>query len=430
MKSFLIAGFFGLAVITFLGVYFGMGNQDEAAHAAPPSATIIVLSPGVFVDTGTGTSSPATGDLILEGSAISTDATGEAELQFPSGSIARLDANSTLTIQSHFFDEASGTSQVSLFLTIGRVWSRVAKLATPASDWEVKTSNVVAAVRGTAFNVGFTKDGKSRVLVSENTVRVSAVDSTSGALIAEADVPEHTFVEVEKARIEKTKRLEVAAPPKEFLDDAWILKNKERDREAEIRVKTREEELLNNAAKTEAILKNENRSWEDYLEEKTATMEDARALDQLKSLLESNAESVPASRKTEELPKSVDTGTGGGSSETLSRESGTSSRKPVRLSLAVSPMERGYFEGTKIAFRVFAEYENEERIDITKSAAWRLEGPIGSLSGSILTAAITDPVAAEFGKAEGKVIASFENVMTTYQIIVLPKPVEDTGTGG
>ena len=85
---------------------------------------IYITSLGVFA--GPGTSTPLkTGDRVEPGMTITTDDTGTATIQFPSGSVAHIDRNTTIRLEAQFFDDESGTSQTSLFLTIGRVWSRV-----------------------------------------------------------------------------------------------------------------------------------------------------------------------------------------------------------------------------------------------------------------------------------------------------------------
>ena len=102
--------------------------------------------------------------------AVRTGAGARLELTFADGSRVRLGPKSSLTVQSARFRAAE--RQVTMRLWLGRLWARVARRLGSGSQFEVKTGNAVAGVRGTSFAVLAHADLSSVVKVYTGTVGV------------------------------------------------------------------------------------------------------------------------------------------------------------------------------------------------------------------------------------------------------------------
>lgn len=85
------------------------------------------------------------------GNQVRTGTPGFAEVSYRDGSLARLDASTTLTVTE--LATSPDTADVEVDLDAGRVWNRVRDLSESDGRYEVGSSVGVAAVRGTAFDV-------------------------------------------------------------------------------------------------------------------------------------------------------------------------------------------------------------------------------------------------------------------------------------
>lgn len=127
------------------------------------------------------------GDEVPDGAVIVTDDKGLVEVHLPDGSTVQLDASSEAKFDQAQFDDSSETLRVRITLATGKIWSKIIELATPESYWEVKTTNAVAAVRGTAFGMEYA-DGDTQIIGSENTVDVQAIDPENNGAAIDAPV--------------------------------------------------------------------------------------------------------------------------------------------------------------------------------------------------------------------------------------------------
>ncbi len=264
-----------LLVITVLVLTLGqlVFERDNTANASA-RPWVDVLSPKAFLMDAQNNEplrELVTGDELTAGARVKTDTSGLIEIHLADGSVLRLDSNTELVLEDGQYNSENQSLIVRVNLLFGRVWSKVVGLATPESVWEIKTSNAVATVRGTAFGVEFI-DGVSNVIGSENQVAVAPIDPTTNKAIAEAEVlvgPEK-FVEIrpEKIRkirdqlaISKTKRdgeanardgqaasavamavkaeplLVAEKIPARILKEAWVDRAKKADKELEDSVK-------------------------------------------------------------------------------------------------------------------------------------------------------------------------------------------------
>jgi FecR protein len=179
--------------------------------------------------TGTVQIALKTGDELNEGDQIETDKTGLANIYFPDGSVARLDTETRITITSALYVPNSKTLVVRLKLSAGSIWSKIMKLATPESVWEVNSTNAVAAVRGSAFGMSV-RGGKIRVIGSEHKIIVDLFDAKTGFLIKgqEAFVAENDYLDITPEELaafikgEKKVSDDVEKIPAGVLEESWV----------------------------------------------------------------------------------------------------------------------------------------------------------------------------------------------------------------
>jgi len=133
-----------------------------------------------------------TGDEVEVGAIVEVAKRGEANIYFSDGSVARLDGGTKISINAASYDPRSKTLVVKVQLLIGRLWSKIFSLATPESTWEVKTSNAVATVRGTAFGMSSYPGRKEQLAVGRGSVNLQ---------FFEGGVPVGTKIIVEKDKM-------------------------------------------------------------------------------------------------------------------------------------------------------------------------------------------------------------------------------------
>jgi len=170
----------------------------------------------------------------IEKEAVLTTAAGsQANIIFPSGSIARLDENTTVKLAD--FGEGDQSISIKLQLEGGNLWSRVQRLADKETNYEVETSNTVAVVKGTSFNV-FYGEGKTKLEVISNKVVLRAIDPQNGQKIegGEVEVESGNFVEAdEKVLPSREKPLEIKPILQESFQKTWLKANLEKDKKIE-----------------------------------------------------------------------------------------------------------------------------------------------------------------------------------------------------
>lgn len=224
-----------------------LSTEEAIIRAAGLDPWIEVIASPVFeLDPATGreTRELATGDELKAGAVVETRQTGSAHLYFPDGSLMRIDSETRFTLETARFDPDEQTLRVRVTLAAGRVWSKIIGFATPASVWEVYTANAVATTRGTAFAVEY-KNGVSRVIGSENSIAIQAIDPTTKKPVPDAAVEMSAgeFIAIDAEIIKKA-----AAKPAEFSravreippdirQDPWILRAQEEDRHINERIR-------------------------------------------------------------------------------------------------------------------------------------------------------------------------------------------------
>lgn len=150
------------------------------------------------------------GQTLHEGDTVKTLSSSEATISFPGGSELRLDENTQVKI------DTSSEGKISIFQTLGRTWSRVINLL-GVVNYEVKSSNMVASVRGTAFSTEVTSS-ETNVDVDESQVEASI--GSSSTLIGTGF----------RARAKNgQKQVEKLITPDSVKNSSWFSKNRELD---------------------------------------------------------------------------------------------------------------------------------------------------------------------------------------------------------
>lgn len=152
------------------GIWFwSLGSLPAEADAR---ARIVATEGMVTVRGADGVERAATQDMILaEGETVVTGADGKATIDWFGMGETRVGESSQALLQRAQASE--GATQVRLRLETGRVWSRVLRLLDLGSDISVETSDVVATVRGTSFDVQKTNGGPTTIWVADSVVEAS-----------------------------------------------------------------------------------------------------------------------------------------------------------------------------------------------------------------------------------------------------------------
>ena len=177
MKPIKLVAIFALAVAIAVGGF----SMAVAAATGPVDLpdlpiTLSIDSENVEVshDNGASWIDVADGETLNEGDMVKTDATGSASINYYDQGVTRLDANTTITIQSASWDpDDPDTFEGNILLQTGRLWARLFDFLSPDSSFNVETDATVASVRGTVFSV-WTRDGMDGVYVDDHRVHVSA----------------------------------------------------------------------------------------------------------------------------------------------------------------------------------------------------------------------------------------------------------------
>ncbi len=111
------------------------------------------------------------------------------EIRFPDGTIMRLSEKSHLKMSELTYDKQTDRKNVKVDLSIGKLWAKVKRLATPDSSVEVKTTNAVAGVRGTVYRVNVEEDKSALVKVYDGTVYVANPPKPAGGAAGGVTAP-------------------------------------------------------------------------------------------------------------------------------------------------------------------------------------------------------------------------------------------------
>ena len=144
-------------------------NGDEEVKLTVSAEKVEVLIPGES-DWRAGENEM----LLPVGSRVRTNEGGRAQIEYPGGTVTRLDNDSEVLL------ETVETGQEKFFgvrIMGGRVWSRVSRVLGKVT-YETRSSNVVAAVRGTTFGVEIDEQDreKAEIYTTDGEVQVAQVE--------------------------------------------------------------------------------------------------------------------------------------------------------------------------------------------------------------------------------------------------------------
>lgn len=112
--------------------------------------------------TGTPSRRGVEGEGLRAGDTLRTDADGQAQIDYFTGAVMRLDANTTLVIDG--LVNASNGRRITLHLNSGRAWNRVEGLTSSEDRYSVQMPNALATVRGTTNLTDCRQDSTCYVL--------------------------------------------------------------------------------------------------------------------------------------------------------------------------------------------------------------------------------------------------------------------------
>ena len=169
------------ALIALAGV--GVLVAQPSTAASPAILRVVERSVEVQAEGRGQFSAARSGDSVIEGSVIRTDRTGVAAVAYEDGSLTRIGPATTYELVT--LRTAEGRREIIGKLDTGQTFHRVSKVTGSGSRFEVRTSDAVAAVRGTAFAVQCLVLDICEFGVTEGTVTVRAddgrvVDVTAG----------------------------------------------------------------------------------------------------------------------------------------------------------------------------------------------------------------------------------------------------------
>ncbi len=121
---------------------------------------------------------------VHSGDSVKTATSSEAQILWGDLGVTRVDENSEIVIDSAPADASGENAVISLKVNAGRVWNRMLKLLDVGSSMEVKTSDVVATVRGTSF--GIIKNATdTETAVSESVVGMNSANGGDETLLSD-----------------------------------------------------------------------------------------------------------------------------------------------------------------------------------------------------------------------------------------------------
>jgi len=348
----------------------------------------------------------ASGDVLAEGAVMESEAGAKANIHFPDGSVARLDEKSRIAITETHFDAGDAALRVRIRLVAGRVWSKVMSLATPASLWEIKTSNTVVAVRGTAFGVAF-ENNDSRVIGSQRSVAVAVVDPKTDEIIpgTEVLVEETQSITVRAKDIPAIKKnpqraaSAVARTPDAVLREQWIQDARREDKKLDEKIDILRRERGSDSDIRKVLIQEEQEAFTKTLRAR----EDARAPETEDA---STPIRIDAPRIDRSEPASTAEPVPSGGTASVPKEPEPASR---RIVIEVSGGVRTVAEGTTVQLRAFLVTGDGTRREVTKEVAWQVVGPIGTIDRAAVFHAQLLPPITEVGEGVGAIAAVWKD---------------------
>lgn len=386
-------------------------NSNTAATSTPSTAWVTVDSDSILSVSSASDSNGrklVSGDEILPGMIIKSDASGKGSINFVDGSTIRIEPNTTLKINEASFEENSGSLKVRVALTTGKIWSKITALATPESHWEVKTASAVATVRGSAFGTEVTDQG-TLIVGSEHNISVTPLDG-SGNELADSGV---TVADNDTAFIGNNGQLtkDKKANHKEIVN--WVKDNESKD------IKLREKIIeLKNDGLDGQELRTEIKKFVTENKDQDQPPTTPKQDDSTQKVKQDDTSSSPSERTNPNSSSNSNTNQNSTHATLVSIDVKTSGGLNVT-------------EGADITFKAVGTFSDGSTQDLTSVVDWQVVGSIGKMSApGAFHAALGDDVT-EIGTAFGAVTATLKSdqgpVMGKSSIITVHGAV-DTST--
>lgn len=362
-----------VALAAIVGFAFFLDQKSPASPEIAPANVISASGEKPWIEVLTGSvfefdekgkliKELKTGDVLEEKRTIDAGTGALANIYFGDGSVLMIDSETKIELQKGEFQKTSGKLSVKIGMTLGRVYSQIKNLATLDSEWQVETPNAVAAVRGTAFGVEFTK-GKSIIVVSENTVDVAAKDAATNTIIesSKTTVSKKEFVTINDKDIPQIKAerktLKIEKVGNEMLNRTWLKRAIEQEKTTEtIKI----EENKNNI---------ENKRLESTIQTNTGIREPIAVL------------------------------------------------APKELKIISKNSLEKIFEDENVKFEAVLVFSNGSEKAITSEVTWQVLGGIGIIGKDGTFLPKLDPSVSEFGSAFGNIIAIWKDKTTLKEFL-------------
>lgn len=175
IKRILIIGAGVSGVLGMLGVSVWIWSIGSPVRIADQKIYLDIISGVVEVKQGDVWSTARDGQDIQQGDILKTTADAEALIIWGGLGMTRIDPSTELVIdQASLGSSEKSGSLIAIKLQSGRIWNRMLKLLDIDSSMEVKTSDIVATVRGTTYGIA------KQLACTEATVAESAVGLSDG----------------------------------------------------------------------------------------------------------------------------------------------------------------------------------------------------------------------------------------------------------
>ncbi len=412
-----------LAILLLPLLFLALRPSASSVVSSPASTTplaglptkpwITVSKPDVSVlDTdGNKLRTLADGDSLDYPITLSVSSGGEAKIHFLDGSVLRLDSGTTMTLNDGSYSQTDGTLLVKVSLAVGRVWSKVVELATPASTWEVKTSNAVATVRGTAFGVD-TDGNHSRLFGSQHKVEVQALDPKTGERVGKAPavLDEGKMIELSNndvADIQSNKKtmaaVDVSAAVMTKDEGSWMQANQTEDVKVETQIQDLKSHGMEGMKMRQELLKQSVEEFHTELKvEKAGIKAENQNVKPAETDKPVSSPKIELNVKTEPVTaKPVNKVDLPAAQATIRSSDAT----PVSLAIQPGSSLDGLKEETPVAFKATLSYSDGHKEDVTSQVDWKVLGPIGSINTrGIFTGKLAREIS-ETGEGSGVVIA-------------------------
>lgn len=160
------------------------GGNDDTSSSASGATTLGVRSTTITVAPASGTPAEGTdGQTLNSGETLTTNGTGFGIVNYPDGSLTRLDKNAVFTLDS--IGTSATQPQVKATLKKGQAWNRVQKITGSDGQYEITTPYGTVAVRGTTFNIDCTQPpGGCTITAIDGIIDITPLDGPALTLDA------------------------------------------------------------------------------------------------------------------------------------------------------------------------------------------------------------------------------------------------------